>query len=294
MWHANEVPATQDFNCNRTLFGLRTNADLLVLYSAREKRIESVSGVDIDHAHIEPAEELAFNVPIYIAVAGIPLFPSTYEIASGVLSYHDHRPPREYVQLAQQHDLNERTKEVRYTVDCKKLADLNSGNRKRCPAAHTVMRSSASAYVQELIDRGRLILRSETKLAWHWCHLLAFSFLPASRAQTKRNLICSTSAFNGQMASIEGAVKTFVYQFGRPLSLEVTATCLADTHFGLRLRYRIFDRYSGESLAEYFDPYGAALGDYSDCGVVYERLVERFAVSTPHPPRAKEDVVPSR
>jgi hypothetical protein len=284
----------KDFNSNRTLFGLRTNTDLVVRYSVREKRIESVSGVDIDQTHIEPVEELAFNVPIYIAVAGVPLFPSTYEIASGVLSYHAHRPPREYVQLAQQHDLNERTKEVRYTVDYKKLTDLNRGNRKRCPAAHTVMRSSASAYVQELIDRGRLILRSETKLAWHWCHLLAFSFLPASRAQNKRNLICGTSAFNGQMASIEAAVKTFVFQFGRSLSLEITATCLADTHFGLRLRYRIFDKYSGESLAEYFDPYGAAPGDYSDCGVVYERLVERFAVSTPHRPQATEDVVPSR
>jgi len=73
----------------------------------------------------------------------------------------------------------------------------------------------------------------------------------------------------------------FVYQFDRPLSLEVTATCLANTHFGLRLRYRISDRYSGESHTEYFDPYGAAQGDYSDCSVVYERLVARFDTGRP-------------
>jgi hypothetical protein len=75
---------------------------------------------------------------------------------------------------------------------------------------------------------------------------------------------------------MEAAVKTFVYQFRRPLSLEITATCLADTDFGLRLRYRIFDKFSGESHTEYFDPSEAAQGDYSDVGVLYERLVERF------------------
>ena len=67
-----------DFSSNRTLFGLRTNADLVVRYDAFEKRIESVFGVDVEQTHIEPAEELAFNVPVYIAVAGVPLFPSTY------------------------------------------------------------------------------------------------------------------------------------------------------------------------------------------------------------------------
>jgi hypothetical protein len=98
--------------------------------------------------------------------------------------------------------------------------------------------------------------------------LLAFSFLPANRAQTKQNLISGTSAFNGQMASIEAAVRTFVYQFRRPLGLKVTATCFADTNFGLRLRYQVFDKLSGESHTEYFDPYGAAQGDYSDVGVL--------------------------
>jgi hypothetical protein len=221
---------------------------------------------------------LAFNIPVYIAVAGVPLFPSTYEIAShGVVSYHSHRPPRESVELLQEHDLNERTKIVRYTVNRKRLAELNHSKRQRYPAAYAIMGGSASEHVQKLIDQGRLRLRAEGPIAWHWCHLLAFSFLPANRAQTARNLICGTSAFNGQMASIEAAVKTFVYQFRRPLALEITATCLADTDLGLRLRYQVFDKRSGESHTEYFDPSGAAQGDYSDVSVLYERLIKRFA-----------------
>jgi hypothetical protein len=78
------------------------------------------------------------------------------------------------------------------------------------------------------------------------------------------------------MACIEQAVKRFVYEFRRPLSLCVTASYLANTHFGLRLRYRIFDKHSGGSHPEYYDPYTAAQGDYSDCLVVYERLLAQF------------------
>jgi hypothetical protein len=266
-----------DFSRNRTLFGLRTNANVVARYDPNQKRIESVSSIDINPAEIEVADMLAFNIPAYVRVAGVPLFPSTYEIAPiGIVSYHSHRPPREYVQLAQEHDLNECTKELKYTVDLKKLAEFDR-RRQRYPTSRSVMGGSASEYVEQLINDGLVLLKSETTLAWHWCHLLAFSLLPARRAQTKRNLICGTSAFNGQMASMEAAVKTFVYELTRPLALEITATCLANTHFGLRLRYRIFDRYSGESHTEYFDPFGAAQGDYSDYPALYDRLLERFA-----------------
>lgn len=265
-----------NFGRNRTLFGLRTNAKLIVRYATYENRIETVSAVGVDTSDIEPADDLVFNIPAYIAVAGVPLFPSTYEVAThGVVSYHSRHPPRDGVQLAHRHDLNQRTKELRYSVDRRKLGEFDH-RRQRYPAARAVMGESATAHAKRLIDAGALLLSSELPVAWHWCHLLAFSFLPTGRAQTKRNLICGTSAFNGQMASIEAAVKMFVYQFDRPLSLEVTATCLANTHFALRLRYRISDRSSGESHTEYCDPYGAAQGDYSDCSVVYERLVARF------------------
>jgi len=270
------VSPIPNFDRNRTLFGLRTNAKLVVRYDRYQNRIETVSGMDVDASDIEPSEALVFNVPAYIAVAGIPLFPSTYEIAThGVVSYHSRHPPRDGVRLIHSHDLNERAKEREYSVDRKKLAEFDH-RRRRYPAARAIMGESATAHAQQLIDAGVLMLNPGTAVAWHWCHLLAFSFLPTKQAQAKRNLICGTSAFNGQMASIEAAVKTFVYQFDRPLSLGVTATCFANTHFGLRLRYRISDRYSGESHTEYFDPYGAAQGDYSDYAVVYERLVARF------------------
>jgi hypothetical protein len=84
-----------------------------------------VSSVDIDPAEIELAEVLAFNIPAYIKVAGIPLFPSTYEIAPiGSASYHSHQPPREYVRLTQERDLNERTKKKEYRADLKKSQTL--------------------------------------------------------------------------------------------------------------------------------------------------------------------------
>jgi hypothetical protein len=275
------VSPIPDFGRNRTLFGLRTNANLIVRYAPYQNRIETVSGMDVDASDVEPAEALVFNIPAYIAVAGIPLFPSTYEIAThGFVSYHSRHPPRDGIRLTQRHDLNECTKERRYSVDSKKLAAFDH-RRRRYPAACAVMGESATAHAKRLIDAGALALSPGTAVAWHWCHLIAFSFLPTGRAQAKRNLICGTSAFNGQMASIEAALKMFVYQFDRPLSLEVTATCLANTHFGLRLRYRISDRYSGESHTEYFDPYGAAQGDYSDCSVVYERLVASFDTGRP-------------
>jgi hypothetical protein len=129
-----------------------------------------VSSVDIDPAEIELAEVLAFNIPAHIKVAGIPLFPSTYEIAPiGTVSYHSHQPPREYVRLTQEHDLNERTKKKEYRVDLKKLSDFDR-RRRRYPSGRSVMGRSAHEYVEELINDGCLALRSETTLAWHWCH----------------------------------------------------------------------------------------------------------------------------
>lgn len=266
-----------DFNNrNRTLFGLRTNANLVVRYDLFDRHIESVSPLDVDPADIKLAEVLAFQIPVYVTVAGVPLFPSTYEYAPlGVVNYHSLHPPREDIRLVREDDLDERTKHLEYTVDLKKLAEFDH-RRPRYPAARSTMGESAAAQAQRLINAGQLTTSSQAVVAWHWCHLLAFSFLPTRRAQARRNLICGTSAFNGQMACIEGAVKTFIYKFCRPLSLRVTASYLADTHFGLRLRYQIFDKRSRESHTEYYDPYTTAKGDFSDYLVVYERLLARF------------------
>jgi hypothetical protein len=56
-----QVPPIPDFSSNRTLFGLRTDAHLVIRYDACKKQILSVSGTNVDQTHIEPAEELAFN-----------------------------------------------------------------------------------------------------------------------------------------------------------------------------------------------------------------------------------------
>lgn len=128
-----------DFSRNRTLFGLRTNANLIVRYAPYQNRIEAVSNTVVDASDIEPAEALVFNIPAYIAVAAVPLFPSTYEVAiHGVVSYHSRHPPRDGVRLTHWHDLNERTKELGYSVDSNKLAEFDH-RRQRYPAARAVM-----------------------------------------------------------------------------------------------------------------------------------------------------------
>lgn len=184
-------------------------------------------------------------------------------------------PPYEGVTLAQGLNNLEISKERRYTLDLNKLAEFDHW-RPRYPSQNAAMGESANAHAQRLIDSKYLSIIPGAAVAWRWCHLLALRFLPMPRAQSRQNLICGTSAVNGQMANIESAVAMFVYQFRRPLSLEVTAPCVPNTHFGIRIRYRICDKHSRESHTEYFDPYSASQGDCSDYPVFFEKLVRKF------------------
>lgn len=271
------MPRPRSYAQNPTLYGLRTNATVRVYYNPDTHQIERVEGADEENDDIEIAEDSVLGIPAFIAVADVPLFPSAYEMGlTGAVVYHALRPPRERIHVERDSmGLNERAKIQQYTVDLRKLTEFDK-KRSRTPNQRQVMGESAREHAQRLIDRGRVRVDRGTPVTWHWCHLLAFSFLPTHRAQTKRNLICGTAAFNGQMANAEAAIKAYVYEFGRPLALEVTAAHLADSHFGLRFRYRIHDRKSGETHTEYYDPYTDVLGDFADLKVVYDRLVAQL------------------
>jgi len=269
------------FAQNRTLYGLRTNATVRVHYNPDFGHVEKVEGADQENDDIQIADDTVFGIPAFIAVADVPLFPSAYELGfSGTVIYHALRPPRARIHIETDSlGLNERAKILEYTLDLKKLAEFDR-KRVRTPSQRAVMGESAREHAQRLIDLGRVRIDPGTTVTWHWCHLLAFSFLPTHRAQAKRNLICGTAAFNGQMANAEAAIKAYVYEFRRPLGLEVTATYLEGSHLGTRFRYRIHDRKTGESHTEYYDPYTDVLGDFADLKVVFERLVSHLSHGT--------------
>lgn len=79
---------TTHFSRNRTLFGLLTNQSLVVRYDPSKNPTEWMSDVAIDPFDIEPADVFIFNAPAYVTVAGVKLFPSSYEVEGGVVSYH--------------------------------------------------------------------------------------------------------------------------------------------------------------------------------------------------------------
>jgi hypothetical protein len=248
-----------------------------VRYDIERAIIHSINGIGVDPSDVTISDAMNFNMPVFIEVAGVPLYPSTYEsLPHGLVSYHSKRPPDQGVRLQRSvHGLDEGAKIVKYTVTLEKLRQFDI-RRPRYPTQRQVMGESAAQHAAALIADGRLTIRPGTPVSWHWCHLVGFSFQPPHRAQQKGNLICGTAAFNGQMASVEAAIRAFVYEHNRPLAVEFTVSYLRRTHFGIRLRYRIYDRKSGMSHSEYYDATTDTLGDFSDYETVYKRLLQSF------------------
>lgn len=154
--------------------------------------------------------------------------------------------------------------------------DQPRSRRPRNLSQNQVMGESARAHAQRLIDRGDLQVPPGADVQWHWCHLVPFTMLPEHRSQIRRNLIVGTAACNGHMANVEAAVKLFVHRTQRPISLEVTATVLAQTHMGNRIRYRIWEPKSHTLHAEYFDALNDVRSDYADFEQITEQLMQAF------------------
>lgn len=268
------------FSGNKTLYGLRTNTAVRIKFDSDSNSVEEVIGIpDISVDDAEISESTAFNIPQFISIASIPYFPSKYEFSKGIVWYHSRQAPDYRIRLVAPHGfLSERAKIVRARITPEMLADFDKPLRLRPRNLRQsqVMGESAKSHVQRLIDNGSLIVPRDSSVQWHWCHLVAFTMLPEHRCQVRRNLFAGTSACNGHMANIEAAIKMFIYETQRPVSLEVTVTVLADTHIGRRIRYQMWEQKSGTLHREYFDALTETRSDYSDFELIHQRLMDQY------------------
>lgn len=264
---------------NPTLFGLKQASKINVIYDAESKTVSKANGIEIGTARIYISEEKSFSIPTYIIVNGTPLFPSKYEfINKGEVVYGSKHPPVQTIYIDDKNPLSERLKTKENTI---KLIDLedNDVNRKRSPSQNQIMGESAKQHAQKLIDSGLLIVPTNLScpVDWHWCHLISFRMLTTEKAQKKNNLFCGTSACNGHMANIEAAVKRFIYEYKRPLGLEVCVSTYQNTLVAKKVRYRVYDGKGTRKLhSEYFDALTTTKSDALDFFSIYERLEKTF------------------
>ena len=89
---------------------------------------------------------------------------------------------------------------------------------------------------------------------WHWCHLIAHSMGALGNPQVPENLVAGTAACNGAMAHLEMAIKQYVKDTEKDLSVIVTAQLIGATHVANRITYRVDELQSGKSAIFYFHP----------------------------------------
>ena len=177
----------------KALFGLRTNRNVLIKYDPATRSVAEVEGVDVWEGSVEVSDHEVFNTPAYITLAGVPYFPGKYEFIDAPTYYHTRQPPTFRLKLVGLDSPSDETYKVRkYTV---KPADLHDYDRprKRRPEQNQVMGESAAKHVQRLIDSGNLLIPDDVRVAWQWCHLIAYTMLPVEKSQQKRNLVCGTA-----------------------------------------------------------------------------------------------------
>lgn len=263
------------FHQNKTLFGLRTNTPIKIKYDIKTRKVVEICGIQFpENINVEISDDVVFNIPEFIALEGVQFYPSKYEsFNQGHIFYHVTRPPLINISIVGIDDVfGYRTKFKSTTVTPEALEQLDNSMRRRIPAQLQVMGESAAFHAKRLIDKGNLVVGSEFPVNWHWCHLLAFSLMPTSKAQHRSNLVCGTSACNGHMANVEAAVKLFIYETGLPLNIEVTATVIAGTDVATRVRYRVYAKKSGMVFTDYFDALTDIASDYGDFQSVDSRL----------------------
>jgi hypothetical protein len=261
----------------KNLFGLKNDSKVKLYFDVKTSQVIDHEGIDEENPDIQISDEKAFSMPIYITVNHIPFYPSKYEfISEGTIVYASNIVPIERIRIINDNFLFERCKVKQNTITLKDLTTYNA-KRKRLPSQNKVMGESARNHICSLIMKGDLVIKNEAPISWHWCHLIAFSLLSTEKAQKKNNLVCGTAACNGHMTNIETAVKKFIYEFKRPLALEVTATTYGLTHVAKRIRYRIYDKKGSQlSYSEYFDTLTDVKSDTADYETIYNRMVNFF------------------
>jgi hypothetical protein len=139
------------------------------------------------------------------------------------------------------------------------------------------MKESARTHAERLINSSILMVDKNTNIEWHWCHLVSFRMLPTEKAQTKRNIVCGTAACNGHMTNIETAVKRFIYEFKRPLGIQVDAEIYFNSHFAQKIAYRVHDKKGSMiSHTEYFDALTDVKTDVFDHEAIFARMKKTF------------------
>jgi len=268
------------YNWNKTLFGLRTNTDIKIKYNVESEKVSTIEGVKhFDPVDIEVSGRKGFNLPLYISILGVPYYPSKYEFLKGDVYYHSKIPPFFQIRINDKKAfLDYRTKEMKARISLEMLEEFDKSQkqRPRIPNQIGVMGESARNHVSRLIDSDLITVPDDVNVQWHWCHLVAFTMLPTRRAQSKRNLVVATAACNGHMANIEAAVKSFIYETGCTVSLEVTATHLVDSQLAQKIRYSVWEPKSGALYTEYFDALTAVKSDYADYEKIYEELMNEY------------------
>ena len=277
----NQLTKQQQYSFMSTLYGLKKNSKIKIYYSLENESVTKLEGVDDEKPIIEISDHIVFSMPMFISINNVPFFPTKYEfLNNGEIIYASKTIPRERIKIIDDNFLNQRAKVKNNTIAIKDLVAYNK-KRKRNPSQFQVMGESAKTHVESLIKQGKLIIESQEPISWHWCHLIAFSMLPTEKAQKKNNLVCGTAACNGHMTNIEAAVKKFIYEFRRPLGLEITATIYVNTHLAKRIRYRIFDKKGSKfSHTEYFDALTDVKSDTGDYEAIYNRMIIAFKETT--------------
>ena len=264
------------------LYGLKRYSKINIVYDLQKRQVIEATGCNLKTDNIIISDEFAFSTPTHISINGIPFFPSKYDIINeGTIVYSSNKPPRFNIEITDDNFLNQRAIVKQNTIGIKDLNLFDINGRKRHLSQNQVMGESANAHAQRQIDAGVLKINPliVSKIQWHWCHLIAFRMLPSEKSQKKNNLVCATSACNGHMTNIESAVKRFIYEFKRPLGLEVTATTYVNTSLARGIRYNVFDKKGSRmSYTEYFDALTDTKTDTLDHYSLYDKLVKDFNI----------------
>ncbi len=275
-----------DFIGRKPFGKLNRKSSVEIKYDPIAKLVTEVNGFSTFNAsEVFVSENMILNLPLYISYENNCYYPTDYNISTGTVVYHSEKPPHYQVKVTEraksfldggQSDVLP-PKKVKYDISYEDIVNYNSPpTRKRKKDQNAVMGMSANMHVQDLIRDGILDSHQPLKGQWHWCHLIAFSMLSEEAAQAENNLIAGTTQCNGQMLSIENAVKQFIVDTRKTVTLKVTATRVSDSHVANSIRYEIFQPKSQFLHKEYFNPLSGSVADYRECKVIYDTLINKF------------------
>ena len=265
---------------NTILFEVRKNSKIRIRYNVGKSGVVEVVGpVGIQQFDIAITDHQNLNIPYCISAAGIPYFPTRYESTKGDVWYHSLKSPVCKIRVVDERDyFAKRLKVMRVRITTQMLADYDKSTkqRPRQPSEEEVMGESATSHARNLIEKKLLVVPSGSAVRWRWCHLVPYTMLPSNRAQAPNNIIAGTAAFMSQIANIESAVKRFICQTKRQVTLEVTATLCPNSHLGTIIRYIILEPRSKTQLTEYVDALTEVYPIKADSEIMYAKLMTAF------------------